>query len=530
MNRNTNSPFANVPEIHTDRSKFEIPFNHKTTGNTGDLIPFYVDLSVLPGDTHKISTSIIIRSMTPLKPVMDLAYADTYFFFIPNRILWNHWKNFMGENTNGAWVESTEYTVPQLTTPSGGITKGSIADYMGIPTNAKGVSVSALPFRAYIKTYNEWFRDQNLIAPLTEYEDDTDRTMNMSSSVLGGPCLKVAKGHDYFTSALPQPQKGNAISMPLGISAPVKSNGNQIKIKDPNYPNNEYGLGFSSTTSVADTMIGQGAGAGNAGHAVIFGSQSGLYTDLTQATAATINALRLSFQTQRLLEKDARGGSRYREIIRNHFNTTIPDATVQIPEYLGGTRIQIKMDQVNDTSSNLGNTGAFSLTNDINEDFTKSFCEHGIILGLISIRTLHTYQQGINKLWFKKQRFDFYDPVFAYLGEQPIRNKEIFATGSSTDEQIFGYQEAWAEYRYHPNRISGEMRSDYALSLDVWHYGDDFANLPTLGKTFIEETTSNVARTLAVTTQDQWLFDIAVIDEAVRPMPINSVPGLIDHM
>lgn len=529
MNRNTQSPFANIPEINIDRSKFEMEFNHKTTFNTGDLVPFYIDLSVLPGDTHKISTSAVIRSMTPIKPVMDLAYADTYFFFIPNRILWNHWKNFMGENTNGAWKETVEYTVPQLKTPVGGVTKGSIADYMGIPTGIAGVDISALPFRAYVKCYNEWFRDQNLIAPLAEYEDDTNRTMDMTSSVLGGKCCKIAKGHDYFTSALPQPQKGNPVTIPLGTSAPI----GRINNIQPLFVETANGaiLGNNNTIK-AEANTSKITGIDDVTQTaryIALDPNGSLYTDLTQATAATINALRLSFQTQRLLEKDARGGSRYREVIKNHFNTTIPDATVQIPEYLGGQRIQINQDQIADTASNLGNTGAFSLTCDINEDFTKSFCEHGIILGLIAIRTLHTYQQGINKLWFKKQRFDFYDPVFAHLGEQPIYNRELYVTGTATDTQVFGYQEAWAEYRYHPNRISGEMRSNYAQSLDVWHYGDDFANLPTLGQTFIEETTVNVARTLAVQSQDQWLLDIAVQDIAIRPMPINSTPGLIDH-
>lgn len=541
MNRNSESRFAEAPQINIQRSTFTMDQNIKTTFNMGDLIPFYVDLDILPGDTMQYDFSTVIRQSTPIYPTMDNSFLDIYFYAIPWRLVWEHTKEFFGENKNGAWVQQTEYVIPQLTTPEGGAEKGTIMDYMGIPTKVPGLAFSALAVRAYILTYNEHFRDQNLIAPITEYKDDTDRTASNTVSELGGLPLKAAKIHDYFTSCLPDAQKGTAISLPIGQTAPVKSFNTQV---DPSQLAGIKIYGTDGTLTNTGTQavylsVGNGSNmySGGQNQTQQIQRDFALYADLSNAVAATINAQRLAFATQRILERDARGGTRYAEVIRAHFGTTSPDARQQRPEYLGGKRIPITMQQVAQTSgttdtSPQGNLAAFSHTSDSDRMFTKSFTEHTIILGLAVVRQEHTYQQGLARMWSRRRRLDTYYPELAYLGEQAILNKEIYAQGNAKDNETFGFNERWIELRTKPNIVTGAFRSNYAQSLDVWHYADDYADMPGLNKAWIEETKDYLDRTLAVTSkvEDQYLMDCLVSIKATRPMPMFSIPGLLDHM
>lgn len=536
MDRNTEWEFGNIPTIDTKRSTFEMVFNHKTTGNAGDLIPIYVDQDVLPGDTHKLRVAGIIRMSTPQTPVMDVCWADIYFFAVPHRILWEHWKEFNGENKNGSWTQTTEYTIPQFKTDNiNQVKTHSILDYMGIPIDIPNVEFSQLPVRAYIKIYNDWFRDQNLVAPIKEYEDDATRTVDMTKPEFGGKCLKIFKKHDYFTSCLPEAQKGTAVKTPLGITAPIVGNG-PIRITGNNGDVYKLNTGNNTYYHIWNETQNHLGHSENDTDLKLVNNNSGLVADLTKATAATINALRLSFATQNILEKDARGGTRYNEVIKMHFGVTSPDGRMQRPEYIGGKRIPINIDQViqnssTDTTSPQGYTGAYSLTSDVFEVGTKSFTEHSIIIGIIAIRQQHTYQQGLARQWTRKRRLDYYWPSLAHLGEQPVLKKEIMATGTDKDEEVFGYQERWAEYKYKPNRISGEMRSTYSKPLDIWHYGDKYENVPTLSQEFLEETDQYINRTIHVNSSiaNQFIMDIAVEDTAVRPMPVYSIPGLADH-
>ena len=549
MSRNENTRFAlNPTNLDIARSTFRRDHSVKLSFNVGDVIPFYVD-EVLPGDTFQVKTSMVARLQTLLTPMMDNLYLDTYFYFVPNRIVWQHWRELMGENTQSAWIPTTEYSVPQVTAPSGGWSIGSIADYMGIPTGVANLSVNALPFRAYALIMNEWFRDENLSDPLNIPVDDatlagSNGTNYITDVAKGGMPFKAAKFHDYFTSALPAPQKGPDVAIPVGQGGNLPVVPLSDKVSDSlltqNYtakfmdgsPTRDSGIFFSTSgtqTSVNVSTSGQGASIPVIDN--LWAIQSG------SVTAATINQLRMAFQVQKLYEKDARGGTRYIEILKSHFGVTSPDARLQRPEYLGGNRIPVNINQVVQNSATqtdgtpLGDTAAFSVTTDVHGDFIKSFVEHGFVIGVMVARYDHTYQQGLERFWSRRDRLDYYFPVFANIGEQPILNKEIYAQGTAQDDEVFGYQEAWADYRYKPSRVAGEMRSKAPTSLDVWHLADEYTQLPKLSDAWIREDKTNVDRVLAVTSSvsNQMFADLYVQCKATRPMPMYSIPGLIDH-
>lgn len=570
--RNAISMFSQLPRANIGRSTFDRSASVKTTFNAGDLIPFWVD-EVLPGDTFSITTSKVVRLQTPITPFMDNLFLDTFYFFVPARLCWKHWINFQGENTESAWVPDVQYTIPQLTAPSGGWKVGTIADYMGIPTGVSGLSVNALPFRAYALICNDWFRDENLQDPLNiSLEDATQAGTNGDNYIidvpLGGKPFVASKFHDYFTAALPAPQKGPDVEIPLlqeVAQLPVRT-GPTIPNAGTDKDYSRAALRFASTTvsssgawsypgwanltshplhantdatgSGVPALVGKTASSGDtAGYGSL--QPINLWADtspLTTGVAATINSLRLAFQVQKYFEKLARGGSRYIESIAVMFGVTNPDYRLQRPEYLGGCQIPIVVNQVIQTSettatSPQGATAAQSLTSDTHKDFTKSFTEHGYLLGLMCVRYHHVYQQGLAKMWSRRDLLDFYFPVFANLGEMPILNKEIYAQGTAVDDEVFGYQEAWAEYRYKPSIVTGEMRSSYAQSLDIWHLADDYTALPKLSAGWIKEDKSNVDRVLSVTSTlaNQFFADIYVKCKATRPMPVYSIPGLIDH-
>ena len=491
-----------------------------------------------------------MRMATPIFPVMDNAFCDFYFFFVPNRLLWEHWKEFMGENKETAWTPKTEYSVPQVTAPKGGWAEGTLADYLGLPTKVEGISVSALPGRAYGLIYNEWFRNQNVTQPtLVEVTDATttgknDGSATNDSAITLAKPLKAAKVFDYYTGALPEPQKGEPITIPLTGSAPLGMYNpatGKVTIKSAEMETiaNEAGLlRTSSTFNAADWDIGngpfrdKGLAVGKSTSSTYSGITLG--ADLSTVTAATINQLRQAFQIQKLLEKDARGGTRYREVLREHFGVISPDSRMQIPEYLGGYRLPINVSQVIQTSSSddtspLGNTAALSVTTMNKPMFTKSFTEHGFIMGLAVVRTDQTYQQGIERMWSRTGRYDYYWPVLANIGEQAILNKEIYAQGNAEDREAFGYQEAWADYRYKPNKVTGLFRSNAQQSLDAWHYAQDYDALPTLSTAWMEQGEAEMKRTLAVQSQPDFIADFYFMNKTTRCMPVYSIPGLIDH-
>lgn len=559
MSRNTNSHFAlNPTRLDISRSRFNRSSSYKTTFNTGELIPFYVD-EVLPGDTFSVRTSKVVRMQTLIAPIMDSLYLDTYYFFVPNRIVWAHWRELMGENSKSAWYPDVQYSVPQISAPEGGWEVGTVADYFGLPTGVSNISVSALPFRAYALICNEWFRDENLLDPLNVPVTDSDVTGTngddyVTDVVLGGKPFKVAKYHDYFTSALPSPQKGPDVSLPLATGTiPVWSTTDVHSMADaPSNIDTLRAILPGATSSGTFNLIVEnaspsttashfvGANASNIGS----NTMKTLYPSNLNAvldgglSSVTINQLRTAFQVQKMYERDARGGTRYIEILKSHFGVTSPDARLQRPEYLGGKRMPINIQQVVQTSATQtsgltpqGNLSAYSLTSDTERDFTKSFVEHGFVIGVMCVRYPHSYQQGIERFWSRKDRLDYYWPVFANLGEMSILNKEIYAQGTDEDNEVFGYQEAWADYRYKPSRVTGEMRSSYKQSLDIWHLADDYSALPSLSPQWISEDSETVNRVIAVSDQvsDQFFCDIFIENKCSRAMPVYSIPGLVDH-
>lgn len=550
MNRNTNTHFAlNPTRLDMSRSTFNRDHSVKTSFNVGDLIPFYVD-EVLPGDTFDITTSKVVRMPSLLTPIMDNIYLDTYYFFVPNRLCWSHWRELMGENTQSAWIPTVEYQVPQITSPAGGWNVGTLADYFGIPTGVANLSVNALPFRAYSLICNEWFRDENLTDPLSIPVDDATvagvNTGNyITDTAKGGLPFKASKYFDLFSGCLPSPQKGPDVKIPVaaGGQTPVYALNSQV----PNMDTSDYAMQLGYVNSGYNTLlIGNAEKTGN----IVQGTSdfaalstgdlvapTNLWAVETDPVAATINQLRMAFQIQKLYERDARGGSRYIEILKSHFGVTSPDARLQRPEYLGGNRIPIVINEVNQTSGTVSNgtpqgtpTGQ-SRTTDVHHDVKKSFVEHGFIIGVMVARYEHTYQQGLERFWSRKDRMDYYWPVFANLGEQAVLNKEIYAQGSAKDDEVFGYQEAWYDYRYKPNHVTGEMRSSAAQSLDIWHLADDYNSLPALSDSWIREDGSTVNRVIAVSDQlsNQLWADIFIKNRTTRAMPLYSIPGLIDH-
>lgn len=556
MNRNNERHFNNIPQMKTSRSRFKMKQDIKLTLNAGELIPFYV-AETLPGDTFSVDTKGICRMATPIYPVMDNCYLDMYYFHVPMRIVWNHTKEFFGENTEKAWEQKTEYKIPQIEIQTGPNTKdnpqeNSILDYMGIPTKIgpdKTLKINALPVRGYVKIWNEWFRDQNIDNPAilkngdediiyARYTNDqtADKTLEYAES--GSKPLWVNKFHDRFTSALPSPQKGATTLIPMSGNAMVFGFENkEITIEHTGtawmngggnaapYISSEYVNGTKRPIEVSGALHNGGTGEEAPIEAFYLGA------DLSSVTGATINNLRQAFAVQQFMEADARGGTRYREIIRNHFGVDIDDKTVQIPEYLGGQRYMINVNQVVQTSatdakSPQGNAAAISVTPFMENSFTKSFQEHGYVIGVCCIRNDNTYQQGIEKLWSRTEKFDFYWPEFAHLGEQAVLNKEIYAQATADDEKAFGYQEAYSEYRMTPNRVCGAFRSNASQPLDAWHYADNYKKLPTLSQEWLATDKSVIDRTIAVQNQPQFIMDVLIENDAVRPMPIYGTPGL----
>lgn len=542
MNRNSEQHYAQVPHAEIRRAKFQRDFNLLTTMNEGDLVPIYLD-EVLPADTFKINLNALVRMATPLYPVMDNAYMDFYFFFVPARLLWKHFQNLMGQNDSTFWAETTEYTTPVTTAPEGGWNVGTLADYFGIPTGVSGLKVNSLPFRAYCKVWNEWFRDENLQQPVTQSMDDTTTTgvntgKNLSDAEAGGLPLKVCKYKDYFTSCQPSPQKSaEPVKLPMAGAAGVYAYTDiQLKNKTNATINsfaNQTDAGGKTNQRLYDMILWEGTpeqiyiGNGAAKDIYYLGA------DLSKVEATTINELRQAIAVQHIFERDARTGTRYKEILKGAWGVTSPDARLDRSEYIGGHRMPINVNQVIQTSSTdstspQGNTGAYSMTTLSRNMCTYSATEHGYVLGLAAIRVDHSYQQGLSRLWTRNTRFSYYDPMLANLGEQAVLNQEIYAQGKPQDEEVFGYQEAWADYRYRTNMVTSEMRSTYAQTLDAWHYADKYGALPTLSSSWIKEGTENIDRTLAVQSSNshQFICNFYYEQAWTRPMPIYSVPGI----
>ena len=536
--------FSQIPRAEIQRSVFDRSHGWKSTFDSGYLVPFLVD-EVLPGDSYKVKFNFLARLSTPIVPTMDNLFLDTFYFFVPYRLLWKHWEQFNGQQDYpGA---STDYLVPQTTAPSDkGFEVGSLEDYFGIPTGVKGIKCNELAARAYNLIWNEWFRDENLQnpvnistqSPITKASDLDDTGVGDSGVTGQHKLLRRGKRHDYFTSALPWPQKGPGVELPLSGNAPITTNtpGGDVFF---NVRRTSFSPQSDTTSLLTGDVIGtkysNSYGWDEVGYSLPF---TGLSADLSAVTAATINSLRQAFQLQRLYERDARGGTRYTEILRSHFGVVSPDSRLQRPEYLGGSETPIIINPVVQNSATgstgaetpQGNLAAYGLASSTSakHGFTKSFVEHGIIIGLLNVRADLTYQQGIPRMFSRRTRFDFYWPVLAHLGEQAIMNKEIYAQGTSADDDVFGYQERYAEYRYFPSMITGKLRSTYAQSLDVWHLSQKFDSLPVLNDEFIQDKPP-VERILAVQNEPQVIIDSYIQMKCARPMPVYGVPGLVDH-
>nr|DAU92626.1 MAG TPA: major capsid protein [Microviridae sp.] len=535
MNRNAEQHYSQVPHANVPRARFKRDYSLLTTMNEGDLVPIYCD-EVLPADTAKINLNALMRMSTPLFPVMDNCYCDFYFFFVPSRLLWEHFENLMGQNDSTFWAEPTEYTTPKTTAPSGGWNVGTLADYFGIPTGVKNLQVNSLPFRAYAKIYNEWFRDENLQQPVTMSKTDattagSNTGTNLTDAEAGGLPLKVCKYKDYFTSCLPSPQKGEAVKLPMAGAARIHL------YKDSELTEiDTHGYGYigkdvlDNTPYTMNEIPPNGVNVPNKVDAF---TGNYLGADMSNVAATTINELRQAIAVQHILERDARTGTRYKEYLQGAWGITSPDARLDRSEYIGGYRLPININQViqtsaTDTTSPQGNTAAFSMTTMSRNMATYSATEHGFILGLAAVRVDHSYQQGLPRMWTRSTRFSYYDPMLANLGEQAVLNQEIYAQGNAQDEEVFGYQEAWADYRYRINMITGEMRSNYTKTLDAWHYADKYNELPKLSSDWIKEGTENIDRTIAVQSEKsrQFICNFYFDQTWTRAMPIYSLPGL----
>lgn len=540
--------------MQASRTRFNRDQTILTTFDSGELIPFYVD-EVLPGDTFNVNTSAIIRMTTPKYPVMDDAFIDFYYFYCPNRILWDNFKYFMGEVESTPWLPTKTYKVPEIKIEGTEAQKlpreNSILDYMGVPTKvSKTFRINALPIRAYVKIWNEFFRDENVNNAAVYKTNDEDQTYQdrsatidqiLEDAIKGGRCLPVNKFHDYFTSCLPYAERGPAVTLPMTGNAPVRLGNTEGEYED--FPEAvEMVLGRVSSTPGSLTY-GNATGAPGEKKAMIFtgtekssgetGTGGWMYADLANITAATVNDLRKAVAVQQYYEALARGGSRYREQVQALWDVVISDKTVQVPEYLGGGRYHVNMNQIVQTSGQqsandtpIGETGAMSVTPINESSFTKSFEEHGFVIGVCCVRHNRTYQQGLERFWSRTDRLDYYVPQFANLGEQPVKKKEIMLTGEATDEETFGYQEAWADYRMKPSRVSGLMRSNATGTLDFWHYADNYSEVPTLSQGWMKEGKAEIARTLIVQNEPQFFGAIRVANKTTRRMPLYSVPGL----